>query len=156
MENAKEDFIKFRMIPLLEQLAEETPAVWGKMNARQMIEHMNTVFMVSAGLQHFPLVTPKDQLPKYKEFLYSEKIFRENTKAPAAIFSEEPAEMLTASLTEATGQLRKSVAAFFKHFTENNGTQTTHPVFGALTYQEWILLHYKHVTHHLRQFGLQP
>ncbi|TXH28993.1 MAG: DUF1569 domain-containing protein, partial [Cyclobacteriaceae bacterium] len=32
--------------------------------------------------------------------------------------------------------------------------KTTHPVFGALNFDEWILLHYKHVTHHSRQFGL--
>jgi len=31
---------------------------------------------------------------------------------------------------------------------------TLHPVFGELNFEEWILLHYKHVTHHLKQFGL--
>ena len=29
-----------------------------------------------------------------------------------------------------------------------------HPVFGELNFEEWALLHYKHVTHPLRRFGL--
>lgn len=156
MDNSREDFIKQRMIPLFEKLVEDTPAAWGKMNARQMVEHISTVFLVSAAIQHFALVTPDEHLPKYKEFLNSEKIFRENTKAPIEILGEEPAVMLTASLTDAIEQLRQSAAAFFHYFNENIGAQTLHPVFGMLTYHEWILLHYKHVTHHLRQFGLHP
>lgn len=156
IENTREHFIKHTMFPLLEQLQEDTSAVWGKMNARQMLEHMSDIFLVSAGRKHFQLITPEEQLPRYKEFLYSEKIFRENTKAPLTIIGEEPAPMKTASLKDAFGQLQHSVAAYFQHFKDNPGATTMHPVFGLLTYEEWILLHYKHVTHHLRQFGLQP
>jgi hypothetical protein len=34
---------------------------------------------------------------------------------------------------------------------------TTHPhsFFGPLTPQEWAILMYKHVDHHLRQFGVR-
>ena len=156
MDVSKEDFIKQKMFSLLQELREDSPRLWGKMNARQMVEHTSEIFLVSAGQQFFRMITPEEQLPKYKEFLYSEKIFRENTKAPVTIIGEEPAIMRTASLTEAIGQLQHSVAAFIQHFEQNPATTTTHPVFGPLTYEEWILLHYKHVTHHLRQFGLKP
>jgi hypothetical protein len=39
-------------------------------------------------------------------------------------------------------------------FAEHPGQTTTHPVFGPLNFNEWILLHHKHMTHHARQFGL--
>jgi hypothetical protein len=29
-----------------------------------------------------------------------------------------------------------------------------HPAFGALTRDEWLVWAYRHVDHHLRQFGL--
>jgi hypothetical protein len=29
-----------------------------------------------------------------------------------------------------------------------------HPAFGDLNFTEWVQLHHKHVTHHLKQFGL--
>lgn len=28
------------------------------------------------------------------------------------------------------------------------------PVLGDLNFEEWIMLHYKHVMHHAKQFGL--
>jgi hypothetical protein len=30
----------------------------------------------------------------------------------------------------------------------------THPIFGALNHEEWHRTHYKHLHHHLLQFGL--
>ena len=32
-------------------------------------------------------------------------------------------------------------------------TQSTHPFFGKMSSQEWALLVYKHLDHHLKQFG---
>ena len=29
-----------------------------------------------------------------------------------------------------------------------------HPIFGAFTHQQWGQLQYKHLDHHLRQFGV--
>ena len=39
------------------------------------------------------------------------------------------------------------------YFKNNPAAKTSHPVFGDLDFEEWVLLHYKHVTHHLKQFG---
>lgn len=127
---------------------------WGKMNGQQMVEHVAAFFFVSAGRIKFDLVTPPEHLPKYKEFLLSDKEFRENTKAPTSVISEEAQPLRYVNMEEALDNLQQSITAFQDYFKDDKLKTTLHPVFGELNFEEWVLLHYKLVTHHLRQFGL--
>jgi Protein of unknown function (DUF1569) len=153
MDEKKWNFITKEYVPLLKNLPANTAGKWGKMNGQQMVEHIAAFFAVSAGKIKFDLVTPVEHLPKYKEFLLSDKEFRENTKAPASVIGEEALPWRHATMEEALGNLSKSIIDFEKYFKEDVEKKTLHPVFGELNFEEWILLHYKHVTHHLRQFG---
>ena len=147
-------FLKEQYIPLIKQADVRTTPKWGKMNFQQMVEHVSAFFKVSTHKLKFDLVSPPEHMPKLKEFLLSDKQFRENTKAPTSIIGEEPFPVHYASPEEAVAKLEKEVNHFF-HFYETNPTATAvHPVFGELNFEEWVRLHYKHVTHHLRQFGL--
>jgi len=154
MDEQKLSFIKNDFFKLLSTVKEDTKAGWGKMNAQQMLEHVSAFYKVSAGKIKFDLVTPEEHLPKFKEFLLSDKQFRENTKAPVNVIGEEPLPLRYRSYDEALTKLHESVKEFEDHFKDDPGKTTTHPVFGPLNFEEWILLHYKHVTHHLRQFGI--
>ncbi|MEO7266366.1 MAG: DUF1569 domain-containing protein [Ferruginibacter sp.] len=147
-------FLETGMFPLLEVLNEDNNNNWGKMNAQQMIEHLRDFFMVSTGELKFDLAVPEEHLPKYLEFLRSDKPFKENTKAPASVLGEEPLSLRFNSLDEAKKALHLTVKHFFEYFEMNPGAKTLHPAFGNLGFDDWVLLHYKHVTHHLRQFGL--
>ncbi len=154
MDIEKAAFVKTGFIQLLHQLSAEKPALWGKMNAQQMVEHVNGFFLVSIDKLHFPLVTPEEHLPKFKEFLLSDKPFRENTKAP--VLPEEPFPVRESDLKVAIHQLDQTIQDFFDYYAADPEKTIMHPVFGWLNFEEWILLHYKHVTHHARQFGLLP
>lgn len=154
MDEQKAAFIREGFLSLLTSLTPESDKLWGKMNAQQMVEHVTGFFMVSTDQLHFPLVTPEEQLPKFREFLRSDKQFRENTKAP--VLPEEPLPVRTSDLQSAIEALKKSIDYFFLYFSADPSKKTAHPVFGWLNFEEWILLHYKHVTHHARQFGLLP
>lgn len=151
---AKEVFIKQQYIPLLDNLHAETRGKWGRMNAQQMVEHVTGFFKVSSNQQHYPLVTPEEQLPKFKAFLLSDKEFRENTKAPTSIIGEEPLPVHHATMQAAIVELKSAIDDFFTYFAKDPSQTTLHPTFGYLNFEEWILLHYKHVVHHARQFGL--
>ncbi len=153
MQDQKLSFIKNDFLSLLEKVSADKKAHWGKMSAWQMLEHVSAFFYVSTEKITFDLVTPEEHLPKFKEFLLSDKQFRENTKAPANVIGDEPLPLRTHSYKEAMQKLRESIADFETFFKNNPGKKTMHPVFGPLNYDEWVLLHYKHVTHHLRQFG---
>jgi len=154
MDAEKLNFIKTGVIPRVKTLPANASGKWGKMNGQQMAEHVADFFNVSTEKIKFDLVTPVEHLPKFKEFLLSDKQFRENTKAPVNIVGEEPYPLRCANMEEAVDGLAASIGSFENYFRENPGKKTTHPVFGELNFEEWVLLHFKHVTHHLRQFGL--
>jgi oxepin-CoA hydrolase/3-oxo-5,6-dehydrosuberyl-CoA semialdehyde dehydrogenase len=154
MQEEKLQFLREEMFLLLEKLKAENKQVWGKMNAHQMLEHLADFFDVSTEKISFDMVTPAEHLPKYREFLYSDKEFRENTKAPATVLGEEPLPLRKPSFEAAKDYLKKSVEEFISFFQADKEKKTVHPVFGPLNFEEWVLLHYKHVRHHLRQFGL--
>jgi len=152
MDHQKLQFLKTGLVPLLKTLTPDTGGNWGKMNAQQMVEHLSGFFKVSSNKVHFPLVTPEEHLPKYKEFLRSDKVFRENTKAP--VLPEDPLPVQFGSLEGAIEELEKEINDFLLYFNNRPELTTQHPVFGDLDFEDWILLHYKHVLHHAKQFGL--
>ncbi len=152
MTDEKKSFIKNEFISLLKKLDGDEKGKWGKMNAQQMTEHVSAFFKVSTEKIHFDLVTPLEHLPKYKEFLLSDKEFRENTKAP--VLPEAPLPLQYSTMQEAVDELNKSVDDFFDFFKDDSAKTTLHPAFGELNFYEWVQLHHKHITHHLKQFGL--
>lgn len=152
MDNIKLAFVENGFIALIKNLPADAVGKWGKMNAQQMLEHVSGFFKVSTNQIHFPLVTPVEHLPKYKEFLLSEKEFRENTKAP--VLPEEPLPLKFTTIQEAVDDLEQQIKLFVDKFSSGEIVTSQHPVFGDLSFEEWVLLHYKHVVHHARQFGL--
>lgn len=154
MDQDKASFIKTTFPEWISDLSADTAPLWGKMNVQQMVEHVTGFFKVSTDQLHFPLVTPEEHLPKFKEFLLSDKQFRENTKAP--VLPEEPLPIREADLNAAKTSMKKAIENFFAFYELHTDKKIPHPVFGPLNFEEWILLHYKHVTHHARQFGLLP
>lgn len=150
----KEAFLKNGMFKVMDNINENSKPVWGKMNVWQMAEHLADFFDVSAEKIHYDLAVPEEHLPKYKAFLYSDKLFRENTKAPVTVLGEEPIPVKSENFESAKQRLRVAVDEFFDHFSNNKSKTTLHPAFGMLNYEEWVLLHFKHVVHHLRQFNV--
>ena len=152
--NEKVNFLQHQYISIIKSADPSVPPGWGKMNFQQMVEHVSAFFKVSTKKIQFDLVSTPEHLVKLKEFLMSEKQFRENTKAPLTIIGEEPLPVHYATLEQAIDKLESEVNHFFDYFNSQPGATSVHPVFGELNFEEWVRLHYKHVTHHLRQFDL--
>ena len=152
MEEAKRLFITQQFYDLVQHLPPDAIGRWGKMNAQQMVEHVADFFRVSNGELVFELITPVDQLEKYRSFLLSDKMFRENTAAP--MLPEQPFPVRTTNMQAALQDLQEQIVKFKQLFSEGVLQHSVHPVFGELDYNEWVLLHYKHLYHHARQFGL--
>lgn len=154
MLNEKEQFIKETFPALIQKATKNPSAKWGKMDFQQMLEHVADFFQVSTQKQRYPFVSPPEHMPKLREFLMSDKQFRENTKAPVSIIGEEPLPYRYETMEETKQELIAEVEYFFQLYADEPELTAVHPVFGELNYEEWVRLHYKHVTHHLRQFGL--
>ncbi len=149
----KENFLRTKFIFLLQKLKTDTPPLWGKMNVQQMIEHFTDVMMVASGKIKLPVATPPDRLPKFREFMMSEKPFKENTKSP--VLAEEPVPLKKHTKEAAIGKLQEEIIYFFETFEKSPGLKTSNPVFGELDFEMNIQLLYKHALHHLKQFGIE-
>ncbi len=154
MQKDKLDFLQQGMFVKLENLQPAAAGNWGKMNGQQMVEHLAFIFAASSGKVKTVLAIPEEFLPKAKAFLWSDKEFRENTKAPAGLIPEEPQPLKHTSMQQAIDELKEEVNFFVDFFTANPGSTTMHPAFGELNFEEWVQIQYKHVVHHLKQFGL--
>ncbi len=152
----KENFLRTRLVPLLQQLHPETPPRWGKMNVQQMIEHYagDAVRTASGRLKMEKIITPPENLQRMRDFMMSEKPFKENTKNP--LLGEEPAPLRFKTVQAAIGALQQELIYFFEAFEKNPRLITRNPFFGDLDFEQNVQLLYKHALHHLRQFGVQP
>lgn len=149
----KFNFLTEESLQVINNFTVENKPVWGVMQTQEMIEHLADFYDVSAQKIKVKLYTSEEQLPLYKAFLLSDKVFRENTKAPVELIGEKPGPLKFSTLAEAKENLANAVKDFVAYFKNNETAKTLHPVFGDLNFDEWVLLHYKHVMHHLKQFG---
>jgi hypothetical protein len=153
MNEEKVQFLKHRLVVLLRQIPSDTPAHWGKMTLQQMVEHFTDSVRIASGKTvHTDIVTPEDRLQKFRDFIMSDKPFRENTINP--LVPETPAPVKKRSVEEALNELQTEIDYFFSVFEENSLQVTRNPIFGDLNYEQNVHLLYKHALHHLRQFGV--
>jgi len=122
--------------------------LWGKMSAAQMLEHTARALEVAAGKRasKHALVGKAIGWIFKKNFL-SEKPFGKNgPTGPEFIVHDEP-ELEPAR--EKVKRLIRELSAQGDKACDGR----VHGFFGPLTGAQWGVSQYKHVDHHLRQFG---
>ncbi|HEX2628016.1 MAG TPA: hypothetical protein VHM26_03365 [Chitinophagaceae bacterium] len=150
----KENFLRTKLVPYLQRLDPATPPRWGKMNVQQMIEHFSGDAVRNAsGKLKAELVTPADRLERMREFLMSEKPFKENTKNP--LLPEDPRPLHFKTIQGAIGALQQELIYFFEVFEKDPAMTILNPFFGTLNFEQNVQLLHKHAVHHLRQFGVE-
>jgi hypothetical protein len=152
----KENFLRTRLVRYMQQLDPATPPRWGKMSVQHMIEHYagDAVRNASGKLKFDKIMTPPERLQGMREFMMSDKPFKENTRNP--LLGEEPAPLHFNTVQAAIGALQQELIFFFDVFAKNPHLLTRNPFFGDLNFEQNVQLLYKHALHHLRQFGMEP
>ena len=152
----KENFLRTKLVSYLQRLDPATPPRWGKMNVQQMIEHYagDAVRNASGRLKFDTIMTPAGNLGRMRDFMMSDKPFRENTKNP--LLGEEPVPTRYRTVQAAIGALQQELIYFFEAFEKDPRLITRNPFFGDLGFEQNVQLLYKHAIHHLRQFGVEP
>jgi hypothetical protein len=134
----------------LGNLRPDSGRLWGTMNAAQAVAHC------AAGLE----LAVGDRRPPRKLL---GRILGGFVK-PMALGNDEPMRRNTPTVKDLVvkderdlGTERERLRALIDRFAAAGPEGcTTHPhsFFGRLTPQEWAVLMYKHLDHHLRQFGV--
>ncbi len=148
----RELFLKRQSVSALRSISPSSKPLFGKMNPLQMAEHLFHSIEQSNGRIKASLVSDPEKLPVLQGFLRSDKLFRPNTPHP--LLSEMPAPPEMLSMDHACEAVEAALYVFFDRFSGRTHEHEIHPVFGPLVYEDWVILHYKHFLHHLRQFGL--
>ncbi len=151
MDDGKLNFLKNEFIPRLQKLESTAKGNWGVMNGQEMVEHLCDAVKNASGRLVVPLLNQGERLEKSRQFLESEKPFKENTKNPLIA---DPFPLRKPNMQAAIGKLTQELDYFFLVFENNPSLTTLNPIFGELDYTQNIQLLHKHAMHHLRQFGL--
>ena len=131
----------------MQSLSAASTARWGKMTVTEMLQHLRLSAQMTVGelkvessnkraFQVFPL---KHLILYVLPFPKGAPTAPELYPGPAAHFEEERAAVL--ALLDRIG------------VGPREGAGTAHPLFGPLSWREWGAVTYKHVDHHLKQFG---
>ncbi len=133
----------------IENLKATSQRVWGKMEVAQMLAHCSASLEVATGKKNLPrLFIGRILGPFVKSSYLGEKPMGKNSPTDKSFIINDPREFDTEKL-----KLKKLVAEF-ANGGEAKCTRHPHSFFGKLTPAEWGKAMYKHMNHHLVQFGV--
>jgi hypothetical protein len=136
---------------ILRRVAALTPAtrpLWGRMTAGEMLAHLvHGMSLGLGGLEARPRRSLFRRWPLKYLFVYWIP-FPKGVPAPRELVTRGTPVDWEANLRA----LRESIAAIARR--DRNGAWPPHPVFGPLSGKAWGALGWRHLDHHLRQFGL--
>jgi hypothetical protein len=139
--------VKPEIVVRINKLTADSKPVWGKMNVAQMLAHLQMPLGVADG-SHILKRNLMGMIlgPLIKRKLYNDTPYKRSLPtAPSFITvnSEREFEMEKAKLLDQIGR-----------FTEANMVNDRHPFFGKMTNEQWGRGMWKHIDHHLQQFGV--
>lgn len=132
----------------LETLRPDSQRQWGKMNPAQMLCHCALALETGTGDRPMKQkLIGKILMPFFRSSILGEKPFNRNSPTdPTFVVSDE----------KEFASERKRLLDLIQRFVEGGPSAAgryTHAFFGKMTGQEWGELMYKHIDHHLQQFG---
>ena len=147
------DFLNFDVIKVkLYTLNQHSKAIFGSMNAQQMIEHLSAVTQIASGNWNLDVYVSDEKTARRKPFLNTENELQTGFKA--SFLPDEPIGLNFSSIHLAIDDLLYQLELFVKVFTEDEHKTVVHPFFGELNFEAWKKFQVKHFTHHFKQFGL--
>ena len=131
-----------------DRLTPATPGRWGRFTCPDMVAHLNDSFRMALGdITAAPKNLPIRYFPLKQLILYVLPFPKGTPTAP---------ELISRSGTAVWNDERKSFRELLARLVAQS-VQTTwpaHPAFGPMSRREWGVLGYRHLSHHLTQFGV--
>jgi thiamine phosphate synthase YjbQ (UPF0047 family) len=139
--------VKKDILDRLNKLTPQSQPKWGKMNVAQMLAHLQMPIGNALGIYTLPRTLLGRIVGRFvKSGMYSEKPFKRNSPT-------DPSFVMTGYEKDFEKE-KQSIITMINDFKEENIKNEIHPFFGKLTKQQWSKAMYKHVDHHLQQFGV--
>jgi hypothetical protein len=129
------------------RLTTSTPGRWGKFTAPQMVMHLCDSLRMASGEMVIPLRNMALRYTPIKEVVIYWAPFPRNAPTAPELLTRPPSEW-RADIAELQSRLDDFVRR------GESAATAVHPAFGHLTPKQWGVLVYRHMDHHLRQFGV--
>lgn len=136
------------LIARLERLSPDASAAWGRMTAPLMLAHLSDALRM--GLGDLPVKPKRKTIAQnavVKWLFFNVLPFPKDAPTAAELISRTP-EPWDAERANLIALIHRSSSA------DASMMRPPHPLFGQLTGSQWGQLTWKHVDHHLRQFGV--
>ena len=138
------------VIERINKLTPGTQPKWGKMNVGQMLAHCCVTYEMVYDSKHAaPKGLMKLMLKAFiKNVVVGEKPYKHNSRtAPAFLITTE--KEFNTEKERLINYIKKTQQLGESHFDNKESLS-----FGKLTKTEWNNMFYKHLDHHLSQFGV--
>jgi hypothetical protein len=148
MKNLFDKDIYSEVIQRMDILSPQSQRQWGKMNVAQMLAHCKEAFKVPLSDKKMPRMFLGLLVGwMIKSKLYNESPWKHNLPtAPNFIIKDER------DFEKEKQELSGLISQFYNGGPEKAG-RFPHPMFGSFTPEQWGKAMYKHLNHHLMQFG---
>ena len=147
------EFLYEQFPELLNAVKADTPALWGLMNAQQMLEHIGTTIGFSNGrFEAKPTVDAERLAYRKMRFFEMDRPMPHNFRVE--FVPETPNPLQFPNIDAAKNFVLQQLQRFDDYYAEHPGMTAVHPVLGSLNYNEWVENHARHFRHHLTQFGI--
>jgi len=131
----------------IEKLSADRPAQWGRMSSQQMVRHLIGSVQIATGELVVKDKRTPLRLPGIKHMVVCYLPFLKNLPtAPELMITSTPN-----TWTHDIDDLKSTISRFVGRGAD--ARWPPHPAFGRLSGKQWGVLVYRHVDHHLRQFG---
>jgi hypothetical protein len=136
------------VISRIDKLQPASPRQWGKMDVAQMMAHCSVSLDIASGKLNPPRIfIGRLFAPFFKSIYTNDKPFGKNAPTGKQLVIADERDFVREH-----DQLKAKVRQF-QDGGEAQCTRHPHPFFGDLTPYAWGRGMYKHLDHHLRQFG---
>ncbi|WP_420604244.1 DUF1569 domain-containing protein [Flagellimonas sp.] len=140
---------KSEILNRISKLNESSQGSWGKMEVGQMLHHCQ--FPLSLALGRYEMKKPnpimKLVFKSFKKGLYDDKLWKPNLPTAKPFKVEDKKDF------EPEKEILIGLVNDF-HQEKERKNWDPHPAFGVFTHEQWGKMQYKHLDHHLRQFGV--
>ena len=150
MKNIFDQTIHSEVVARIHQLSVESKPQWGKMNVAQMLAHCSVTYEMIYDGNHPSARGVKKFMMKLfvKKIVVGDKPYKKNSQT-AAHFKITDSKEFETEKKRLIDYMNRTYDLGEKHFDGKASNS-----FGTLTSQEWNNMFYKHLDHHLTQFGV--
>ena len=147
IKNLFDPAVKQEIIDRINNLSPDSQRQWGKMDVAQMMAHVQLPIGVALGVHQLKGSFLLRLIgPLFKSKLWDEKPYKQGLPT-------DPSFIMTGKSKDFDKE-KSSLLDIVNRFSDNNIVSENHPIFGKLTTENWSKATWKHLDHHLKQFGV--